>query len=559
LKPEGAAPGATAILFAESEGALVRLGTSDAPNGARACLRSGLTLIGPEGAFSRNAKPLGLVTLSGRGKARTTMPSADLAVRASSLMLLLFACSFDERKLDEDSGGGAGDTGSGGDSGAGGTSTSGASGTAGSAGAGGSSATAGNAGSNNAGSNNAGSSGSTTGGASGTAGTGGDTAGGGGVPDGDAGTPNQGEGGMAAGANPGMGGEAGTPAVEPCASNLCENGGVCVEVAGSASCDCQGGFGGPRCETRILGVLAQAGCRAEGISGSGTLVVGSCVVGGLSTAITWSGEEGDAAVTLPTLTGGTEAEAFGANANGLVVVGWSRNQAGDRQAVHWAGGAVRGYQPVAGAEDYINRAHRTDADGSVSVGSASLGDYERAVRWDSFTDAPVNVEAGGPHAYSFARGVSADGSFVVGYGTDESGAFTWTAETGFSALPGLDGATDNQALGVSDDGQVVVGQSDGTAARWVNRVPETLGAEGEALGASADGSIIVGQIGNEAFVWTAGAGMRTLTSLLAALGVDLSGFVPNSLTDVSDDGTVMCGYGTLGGAERAFRVTLPDL
>jgi probable HAF family extracellular repeat protein len=32
-----------------------------------------------------------------------------------------------------------------------------------------------------------------------------------------------------------------------------------------------------------------------------------------------------------------------------------------------------------------------------------------------------------------------------------------------------------------------------------------------------------------------------------------------SATDVSDDGTVIVGYGTLDGTERAFRVTLPSL
>lgn len=66
-----------------------------------------------------------------------------------------------------------------------------------------------------------------------------------------------------------------------------------------------------------------------------------------------------------------------------------------------------------------------------------------------------------PTPRSGARGVSADGSVVVGYSARTSGneAFRWTAEDGMVGLGDFPGGTFfSEASGVSGDGAVVVGR-----------------------------------------------------------------------------------------------------
>jgi uncharacterized membrane protein len=483
-----------------------------------------------------------------------------------TLLFALVACSFDERDLDERSGEqggeGGGSAAAGGDAGNGGVSGGGRGGSGGGAGASGSAGVSGSAGSSGA-ATSGGSAGTGGAGASGGGASGAGADGSGGASGSSAGTPDNGDGGVPGEAGSSSGGAAGMPGTDPCQTNPCANGGICVADGDATSCMCQGGFAGPTCSTAILSVLPRVRCRAQGVSGTGTLIAGSCLdESGSSSAFTWTGDAGDEAVTLPPYRG-TEAGAFGVDRNGFLVVGWSDDSSGQRRAARWLSGSPSTYQTLTTLEYYHNVAYRTDADGSVTVGvSQRTNEYDTAVRWSTTASAPTNCESGGPHESSFARGVSADGSLVVAYGTDEGGAFTWSESTGYLALAGLEGATDNQALGVSDDGNVIVGRSGNVAVRWVDRVsrtPESLGSLGRALSANADGSAIVGEIGAEAFVWTESDGIRTLVAELLSHDVELGGFVPVSATDVSDDGTVIVGYGTLNGTEHAFRVTLPAL
>ena len=41
-------------------------------------------------------------------------------------------------------------------------------------------------------------------------------------------------------------------ASNPCESNPCANGGTCVQEGDSFRCECQGGFTGPRCQSRLI-------------------------------------------------------------------------------------------------------------------------------------------------------------------------------------------------------------------------------------------------------------------------------------------------------------------
>jgi probable HAF family extracellular repeat protein len=161
--------------------------------------------------------------------------------------------------------------------------------------------------------------------------------------------------------------------------------------------------------------------------------------------------------------------------------------------------------------------------------------------------------------YSETRGISADGSVVVGQSNSASGkeAFYWTSDGGMVGLGDLPGGSfSSQANAVSGDGSVVVGRGvsatgDLDAFRWENGVMTSLGGQGDgAEGVSADGSVVVGIAKHpsgieQAFRWTALDGIVGLGGMtLVAHGV-------------SADGLVVVGRGITGGIE-AFRWTATD-
>jgi autotransporter-associated beta strand protein/probable HAF family extracellular repeat protein len=180
---------------------------------------------------------------------------------------------------------------------------------------------------------------------------------------------------------------------------------------------------------------------------------------------------------------------------------------------------------------------------------------------------------------SFASGVNADGSVVVGAGFISAGggsgeqAFRWTPSTGLTDLPPADTVHNAEAaLGVNGDGSVVVGRethmplffrsgSTIQAARWT---PSTGwvdlgflpgGSNSRAAAVNADGSVVVGESDSsagpfDAFRWTASSGMVRLGFL--------PGYDGSYATGVSADGSVVVGESfTNGGGNgiQAYRWT----
>jgi probable HAF family extracellular repeat protein len=149
-----------------------------------------------------------------------------------------------------------------------------------------------------------------------------------------------------------------------------------------------------------------------------------------------------------------------------------------------------------------------------------------------------------------ARGVSADGSVVVGTAVDsnnQSHAFRWTSSSGLVNIgtnPGQPGA---DAYGVSGDGNVVVGTS-GQAFRWTSLGMQPLGSGlNSAYAANADGSVVVGQAGTSAFRWTSG-GAQDLGTLIPGGGA--------AAYSVTPDGNVVVGTATANNSiGHAFRWT----
>jgi probable HAF family extracellular repeat protein len=192
---------------------------------------------------------------------------------------------------------------------------------------------------------------------------------------------------------------------------------------------------------------------------------------------------------------------------------------------------------------------------------------------------------------SDARGVSADGSVVVGYSDDDilpgqnGQAFRWTAETGMVGLGRLVPNTSSGASAASADGSVIVGTNgllSGTPARphteafrWTQAtgmvgLGDLPGADIYSIAhdVSADGSVIVGvgealregiSPSRRAFYWTADSGMLDLQDTLVSLGVsNLDGWTLREALGVSADGLTIVGWGLHNNTEEAWVVTIPE-
>ena len=152
---------------------------------------------------------------------------------------------------------------------------------------------------------------------------------------------------------------------------------------------------------------------------------------------------------------------------------------------------------------------------------------------------------------SSAKGISADGKVIVGYGTTSLGeeAFRWTKETGMVSLGNL---PDNSfkkswANKVSADGNVIVGYGDPVGQGWNTykgfvwtssegmREIGTLDTSSRSMAfcVSADGTVIAGDGGPAAFKWTK-------ESQTKRMGV-LPGRTHSRIIGMSADGKVMIG------------------
>ncbi len=288
--------------------------------------------------------------------------------------------------------------------------------------------------------------------------------------------------------------------------------------------------------------------------------------------------------------------ASGVSANGSVVVGFSKQLIGTtntQRAYIWnAGTGVMtplGIPSGTGA----NFAYGVSGDGLTVVGNTSIATTAagQAYRWTALGGFQILPALAGGGASS-GRACSSDGSVVVG--DSASTPFRWTGAGGpngtTTAIPPIAGSSNGfgEALGVSDDGSVVVGAitsptlvdsslgfpiSQGVAFRWtaagtraVGVLPSTGTQTSESFAVSSNGLVIVGDSrtsGNaaagstlEAFVWTPRWGIVTLASRLGAAlpaGVRL-----DVASGISSNGRVVCGSGTTlaTGRQFAFSATI---
>jgi uncharacterized membrane protein len=219
-------------------------------------------------------------------------------------------------------------------------------------------------------------------------------------------------------------------------------------------------------------------------------------------------------------------------------------------------------------------------DGSVTAGYIIFPNIYTDIeifRWTSASGAmDILGDLPGGFINSSARGLSADGSILVGTGSSQMSfascsncveSFRWTAPDGLVPMGDVPGGSfDSRAYGISADGTVIAGEvgapAGPVASRWTAQTGfQTLGflnstgyQQSEAWCISANSQVICGRstsmntTGMEAFRWTAAGGME-------ALG-DLPGGPFASLAmAVSADGSIIVGQGTMEGGPFGFGAT----
>lgn len=157
----------------------------------------------------------------------------------------------------------------------------------------------------------------------------------------------------------------------------------------------------------------------------------------------------------------------------------------------------------------------------------------------------------------FGWGISTDGTYAVGNSTSVDGgqeAFLWSQTSGLVETGFATGITTSSLSSVSDSGVAagnVTLNGVMTASLWsqANGFQVIQNQKSSSLHITPDGQLVVGleydannQMG--AFIWDQAHGSRDLKSvLLNDYGLDTGSWVLSYAASISDNGTVISGYG----------------
>jgi len=313
---------------------------------------------------------------------------------------------------------------------------------------------------------------------------------------------------------------------------------------------------------------------AYDISADGKVVVGTAEVQSNYAydyrGFLWTRDRGFILLNNP---GGVYSESFAISQDGLTIVGrrW-RLGAAPFDATQWtlAGGPLDFGVPV--GNQAVPIAYDVSYDGSVIVGIRTT-DFQVFI-WRRGSGLTYPGTLGGN--WSWASGVSANGSIVVGSAQDSTGksrAFRWTQQDGMrnlGAAIGNEAFDQSEALGISPDGNVIVGiaYNDRNEAVGFRNIPQGTRRVNISLGdppkgytgvyprrTNEDGSIIVGSMrksdGTErAMRWTQAGGLEDLNVTYASLlgqGEYLA-----FAHDITPDGRYIVGWGVKDGTIQGF-------
>ena len=302
---------------------------------------------------------------------------------------------------------------------------------------------------------------------------------------------------------------------------------------------------------------SSCGTQALGISGDGSVIVGAgCVSSGNNEAFRWTAAGGYQ--VLGDLGGGSS-DARAASFDGSVVVGQSIDTSGTPRAYRWTAAQGMVALPLLQAGTSGHEADSVTDDGTMVAGgnawwktSGQTGSFGGGTC--SALQAPLSMVD-----------LSADGSVAAGSGAGGLDMFGQQATNAYRSTPAgncqdIDAVfnRNSDASGISADGTVIVGEmqvgSPYLAFRWTASTGMVnLGSLGgglsRATATSRDGSVVVGTSltttssgSAHAFIWTARCGMLDLQTALKGAKIP-SGWILQTATDVSEDGTVITGWG----------------
>ncbi len=291
-------------------------------------------------------------------------------------------------------------------------------------------------------------------------------------------------------------------------------------------------------------------------------------------AIRWT--ETGGLVVLGDLPGGAyNSNAFGVSANGSVIVGESAStnsssNAAWNEAFRWTqSGGMQALGDLSGG-NFGSLAWNISADGNVIVGQGVSHNGYEAFRWTSSGGLVALGDLSGGTFSSCALDASGNGSVIVGYGTSghntppyySTEGFKWTQAGGMVALGDLAGGLyHSTAYAISDDATVIVGSSINgpgpfyQAIYWKNGtkhlIPNLTGAQSsDALAVSGNGSVIVGQSYHgssvqKVWIWKQSTGTKELKNVLVNdYGLNLTGWELTIPTGISHDGLTIVGTGS---------------
>ena len=263
------------------------------------------------------------------------------------------------------------------------------------------------------------------------------------------------------------------------------------------------------------------------------------------------------------LRGGTfRSEALAISDDGHVVIGRSSSAHSSEEGFRKVAGDTLIPLLGPGGTHVAGEPRALTPTGDVIAGKIVSSGFLQAARWTAATDwAPLPDIPGGGFA-SQALGMSDDGSVLVGWGSSSAGneSARWVngSVVAMGDLPG--GSYNSAAACITADGSIIVGTGYSASGAEVYRWTSGTGMVGlgeipggaynsEPFGMTPDGSVIVGEAGTsngtEAFRWTQAGGF-------APLGDFPNGPFESIALDVSADGATVVGFGTTAAGPEAF-------
>lgn len=324
---------------------------------------------------------------------------------------------------------------------------------------------------------------------------------------------------------------------------------------------------------------------ATSVSNDGHVFAGFYYLGEYLWQATYWTDEGDSVLlsNLPDTVEGNAALSL--SGDGQTIIGISDTN-GYFQAVRWQNGVIESLgllEEIDATYGSYSQALEISNDGSAIVGYGSVPDHVSEAFYWTQSGGMVKMGFLSELDYeSIARGVSADGSIIVGNtnASQYGEAFRWTQEEGMQGIGHLPSGKFSRANAVSDDGSVIVGSSsskDGSQAfRWEDGEMVGLGFLDDtswyrissATATSGDGSLVVGYTFNEGrseiellkpFIWDKVNGMQPMHSFLTGHGLDLEGWILAGVGDMTPDGLTFVGSGiNPDGKPEAWIAHIPE-